>query len=251
MPDVKLEIAASLDLPESLAPYAAQLMQGIDALGSYPEETVAICRKSGISTKSSVLDLACGKGLIAVELAEKLGCKVTGVDASPDFIRSAKALAKSRGDQLRFRPRFILSDVDTFRTSKKYDVVIMLNLFPMEEALDFCRDFVRPGGLLILDDVTLAPGKKDKRWVSLSDAKKVFEAEGDRVLAHRQIPSTTITKVGLAIEHQVAINGQKLVKSHSRLRKSVTSYLNRLKGSRLLLTSTLRPTIFAVETAPQ
>ena len=204
------QIAASLDLPESLALFAPQLMQGIDALGSYPAETVALCRKIGINAKSSVLDLACGKGLFSVELASKLGCNVTGVDASSDFIRIAKALAKAH----EIRPRFVVGDVCTFRVSKKYDVVIMLNLFPMEEALDFCREFVKPGGLLILDDVTLAPGKKDKRWVSLSDAKKIIEAEGDTVLAHRQIPAATVTKVGLAIERQVAANGQDLANTH-------------------------------------
>lgn len=239
------QIAASLDLPESLAPFASQLMQGIDALGSYPAETITLCRKAGINQNSSVLDLACGKGVILVELASQLGCGVRGVDISSEFIHSAQARARAQA----VRARFVTADVLTLQSSRKFDVVIMLNLFPMEEALDFCRECVRPGGLVIFDDVTLASGKKDRRWLSLGQARKVIEGQGVEVVAYRQVSAAKVNKAGLGIEHQVAVNGQKLASIHPRLRRSVAAYLKRLKGSRRLLTTTLRPTIFAAKIA--
>ena len=237
------QIAASLDLPESLSPFAAQLMQGIDALGSYPVQTVALCKKLGLNTKTSVLDLACGKGSIAVELAATFGCNVTGVDASSEFLRSAQKLARHRNVRL----RCIMRDVRAFRSVKKFEVVIMLNLLPIEDAAEFCRPFVKPGGFLILDDATLAPGKKDPRWYSPKDAKMALEAEGDTVFAQRQVPAAAVSRLGLAIEHNVSKNGLELAKLNPKLRSGISAYLKRLKSSRLLLTSTLRPTIFAVK----
>jgi len=41
--------------------------------------------------KERILDLGCGDGVLTKKLAD-LGCSIVGVDASPDFIQSAKAL---------------------------------------------------------------------------------------------------------------------------------------------------------------
>src|SRR6185436_12837492 len=43
-----------------------------------------------------VLDVPCGDGRLALELAQR-GCRVTGVDISPEFLAAAKASADERG----------------------------------------------------------------------------------------------------------------------------------------------------------
>jgi cyclopropane fatty-acyl-phospholipid synthase-like methyltransferase len=43
-----------------------------------------------------VLDVPCGDGRLALELASR-GCRVTGVDISPDFLAAARASARERG----------------------------------------------------------------------------------------------------------------------------------------------------------
>ena len=67
--------------------------------------TAALAEALKIGPDSSVLDIGCGKGTGAVFLAQKTGCRVTGVDLSADLIEEAKALAgrKGLGDRVQFR----------------------------------------------------------------------------------------------------------------------------------------------------
>lgn len=47
-----------------------------------------------IDKDKRVLDIACGKGTTSILIAEKFGCKVIGVDISPELIEEAKMLAR-------------------------------------------------------------------------------------------------------------------------------------------------------------
>ena len=49
-----------------------------------------------------VLDVPCGDGRLALELAAR-GCRVTGVDISPDFLAAARTSAKERGLNVEWR----------------------------------------------------------------------------------------------------------------------------------------------------
>ena len=44
----------------------------------------------------SVLDVACGTGAVALELARRYGCRVTGVDQSPEMLDSARRRVGNR-----------------------------------------------------------------------------------------------------------------------------------------------------------
>ena len=48
-----------------------------------------------ITANSCVLDLGCGRGRYAVEIAKKTGCRVVGTDKSDDHLRECEELAKS------------------------------------------------------------------------------------------------------------------------------------------------------------
>lgn len=49
-----------------------------------------------------VLDVPCGDGRLALELASR-GCRVTGVDISPEFLAAARASARERGLDVEWR----------------------------------------------------------------------------------------------------------------------------------------------------
>ena len=51
----------------------------------------------GLTSESHVLDVAAGRGTSAFHLAERFGCKVTGVDLSDENVRLAEAEAVRRG----------------------------------------------------------------------------------------------------------------------------------------------------------
>ena len=52
-----------------------------------------ICKYIDLSDKTRILDLACGKGAVAVEVAQKLNVRVKGIDLMPEFIEVARQKA--------------------------------------------------------------------------------------------------------------------------------------------------------------
>lgn len=55
--------------------------------------------KIKIDKSSRILDIACGKGTTSVLIAKRYGCKVVGIDISPELINDAKLLAKRNNVQ--------------------------------------------------------------------------------------------------------------------------------------------------------
>src|SRR5687767_9786957 len=53
---------------------------------------------------SHLLEIGCGTGHAACDIAERYRCRVTAIDVSPWMVRTAREVAKSRGlsEQVRF-----------------------------------------------------------------------------------------------------------------------------------------------------
>lgn len=81
-----------------------------------------ILRNVSLSKNSKILDMACGAGRHAVILARK-GFDVTGVDLSEKLISIAKKISIKENLNI----NFILSDIRSFNSDVKFDLV--LNLF--------------------------------------------------------------------------------------------------------------------------
>jgi SAM-dependent methyltransferase len=122
----------------------------------------------GLEVGARVLDITCGPGLYAVELATR-GCQVTGVDFSPAAIVYAQELAKKKGVQ--DACTFLEQDVRKMDfTGDDFDAAIFLYgqlaVFPAEEArllLKRTARALRPGGRLVVelldqDSVDKSPG---------------------------------------------------------------------------------------------
>jgi cyclopropane fatty-acyl-phospholipid synthase-like methyltransferase len=73
------------------------------ALGASPEWTEAqvafLVEQLGLHEGTRVLDLACGRGRIAIPLAQR-GCRVTGIDLSPRSLELARRDAEAAGVEL-------------------------------------------------------------------------------------------------------------------------------------------------------
>src|SRR6266581_3457005 len=67
--------------------------------------TAELANSAGLGPSTRVLDLGCGIGGPARYLAATFGCKVTGVDLSPDFIDAASYLTARCGlsDRVKFQ----------------------------------------------------------------------------------------------------------------------------------------------------
>ena len=86
-----------------------------------------VMRKAGDASKLTVCDIGCGSGRFVTELAKRGAKHVTGVDVAPEMIRLSKELVAKDG--VADRCDFVVSDVENWSTSEKFDFVIAIGFW--------------------------------------------------------------------------------------------------------------------------
>jgi 2-polyprenyl-6-hydroxyphenyl methylase/3-demethylubiquinone-9 3-methyltransferase len=98
----------------------------------------------------SFLDIGCGGGLVCESLA-RLGGSVTGIDAAPQAIATAKAHSAAVSLPIVYKN---LAAEDLVAQKKTFDVVCALEILEHVQNpaafVSMCAKLVRPGGLVIL-----------------------------------------------------------------------------------------------------
>tara|TARA_B110000046_G_scaffold29575_1_gene31121 strand:- start:5488 stop:6252 length:765 start_codon:yes stop_codon:yes gene_type:complete len=97
--------------------------------------------KKYINNNVKVLEIGCGNGITAIELAKSFNIDILAVDYSPKMIANAKLLlSKESSVNLKNRIKFEVLDVRDFsKITEKYDIVIservLINIDSHEEQL--------------------------------------------------------------------------------------------------------------------
>jgi SAM-dependent methyltransferase len=150
-----------------------------------------------------VLDVPCGNGRIALELAAR-GYSVSGLDLAPEFVSEARSRAAERGLELDVQQ----GDMRELPWDSEFDAALCTgNSFGYlddEGNRRFLREVaasLRPGGRFLLDYplvAELALGRRAYRdWHLLGDRLLLSDGRYDPVLGRLE---TTYTFVDLAVE---------------------------------------------------
>lgn len=159
-------------------------------------EIDVIWRLLGLQPGMEVLDLACGHGRIANELAAR-GCAVTGLDATALFIEMARKDAAERG----LTVTYVHGDMRTLPWTRRFDRVV--NWFTAfgyfdddgnREVLAQVARALRPGGVFALEmnnrDFVLRrsqPSSVHERDGNLLIDRHRYEVPTGRMLTERLI----------------------------------------------------------------
>ncbi|MFH1454593.1 MAG: methyltransferase domain-containing protein [Armatimonadota bacterium] len=150
----------------------------------------------GFRKKSKILDICCGYGRHAVELAKR-GYSVTGQDLNAFFIKRANEKAQKEKTDA----DFIISDMRKIPFKNEFDAVV--NLFTSFGYLENDREdekvikqvscALKPGGLFIIDILNkghLMKIYREKDWTRLPDSsfilyKRSFDKKTSRNIEER------------------------------------------------------------------
>ncbi|MCP4154972.1 MAG: class I SAM-dependent methyltransferase, partial [bacterium] len=124
-----------------------------------PGEVDFIEKETAFDKSLSILDIGCGTGRHAVELAKR-GYQITGVDLSTSQIDKARAKAKAAGLDI----EFLIKDARAPGFNEQFDVAIMIceGAFPLMETdemnfqiLENAANALKPGGKFIFTTLSV------------------------------------------------------------------------------------------------
>ena len=177
------------------------------------EESREIPRLLDLRLNSSVLELGCGSGGYALHLAEKVGCRLVGLDINAPGVRNANQLALARG--LASQARFEQCDVSetlpfddsTFDAVFSNDVLCHIPGRP--KVLGEMFRILKPGGRMLFSDALVVGGMLSHEEIATRSSIGFYvyspPGENERLIERagfRQIRATDTTESAARIAKQ-------------------------------------------------
>jgi SAM-dependent methyltransferase len=178
-------LAAAGKDPEHIGPDDLVMVEEFHTLG--PMATAALAQASGIGPADHVLDAGCGIGGPARHLARAYGCRVTGVDFTPEMVEAGNELTRRAG--LADRVELVHGDATALTfPAGSFDVAwtqhAAMNIADKAGLYRGLRRVVKPGGRLAFFDVVggaaqplhfPVPWAEDPAWSFLEPVATVRE----------------------------------------------------------------------------
>jgi 2-polyprenyl-3-methyl-5-hydroxy-6-metoxy-1,4-benzoquinol methylase len=238
------EIAWSLDASPNLLPYLPDLLADLGPLGSKVDRIIQIVSSLGLdSTSTKVIDLGCGKGYLALALAEKFKFNVLGIDGFKPFLEEAEIQAEQQ--LLNQYCKFEFADL---RTYIDYDLKFNLVLYTamgdllgnLSKTVSKLRKLVSSDGYLLIDDGFLADpstsgNRSLKNYFSHEKALTQLTAFGDKIITEVIIPKEEIHQYNMQTTELIRKRAQILASYYPHLSDSFYTYvLNQIEECKII-----------------
>ena len=228
-----VQAARSVDAPTRLIPVLADLFHGIDSLGSSPTRVVRMLRRAGLGSRSTLLDLGCGKGAACVAIARQLGWRCTGIDAVPGFVAAARELAARKG--VASRCRFRVGDLRA--ATGRFDAAIMLGVLDVVRARRVLRTRIRRGGVYLIDDAVGNGGER----LTLAGARRALSKDGDEIISEDIWTADEVQRQEKRLYDRMERNAARLASVRPDLAQALKTFLQRQRDAARMLQRELRP----------
>lgn len=247
------QVARSLDAPVELLPHLHELLADFDELGSSIEGVMESVGGLGLSYRSRVLDLGCGKGMAGISLAEKYSCRVTGIDGFEPFVQSARRAAIEHG--VAHLCEFQCADLrEVVCRERDYDLVMLLAvgevLGDMQATIAVLRACARPGGHVLLDDCYLLETETATELEGhrkLADTEKLLQQHGDRIVWSRHFTHAEMVATNARNTAFIEARAKSLSAVHPELAASPDRYVAAQREASQILEDRLGNAMWLIE----
>lgn len=242
----KREIAKAFDTTPELLPFIPELLADLWALGSTPELIVAYLRPLNLPPASTrALDLGCGKGAVAINLAKELGFQALGIDLFEPFIQDARVRAEELGVQSLCR--FENADMrNVLHNAGEFDVVIYASVGGVLGAWEHCvgklRKAIRPGGYMVIDDGFLTKTTRMERagyehYLPHEETLRLLTIHGDTLLREEVISAEETEALNRSYTELIRRRAEQLAQQHPETADYLFEYMERQERESEILES--------------
>ncbi len=128
------------------------------------QDQIQMYRDLASEAGDPILELACGTGIITIELA-RAGFRVTGLDISPDMLQVAQEKITREDADVRSRILLVQADMKDFRLDGTFSgIFIPSNSFgyltalaQQKSCLQAIHDHLKPEGLMVIEERNYTP----------------------------------------------------------------------------------------------
>ncbi|MFN9992792.1 MAG: class I SAM-dependent methyltransferase [Phycisphaerales bacterium] len=181
-------VCDSLGFPADLSHLLPIVFSECEGLGAMHAPVIRLLCLAGASSRSKIIDLACGKGDLTLAISERFKARITGVDACGALLRQARL--KSKGSSSRHRLRFRRADVKSLPPSR-HDIALMIGWLGSEHAPSVLRQQVKNGGYYLFDDALPRASMAQARGF----VRERIEACGDALISSASVRSASFRKM--------------------------------------------------------
>jgi len=251
------ELAQAFDATPELLPFIPELLADLWALGSSVEVIVELLRPLGLPAETTrVLDLGCGKGAVALTLAQEFGFQALGVDFFEPFVQQARERAEEMG--VTDLCQFVCEDIrNTLLEARDFDVVIYASvgtLGRLDECVAKLRGCIRPGGYMLIDNVFLAdPDKVESPWyehcATHQDTLRRLTAHGDALLREVIIPTEDVKALNRKYTGLIRKRAEKLAGLNPEAAGSLFWYVEKQERESEIMETTVTSAVWLLQRA--